>query len=227
MQESLRQLFRRHVAREVDAYARLVNGPIPFRSRHVPVELVVAFETIDGALDAISDHVGKLPRDRPVGVSDADEETPVFGPGFEAQRSASAVRDSQDPQADGIGRPDRDSREGFRSGVPHGDGSKDAVPLEHAEVDVDGLGHEDRPIGVEKDRDVELADLDGRRIEGESQEPRQEKRGLAHGQSATLGAGRSPASAWKNERVSKPRTPARRLAGKTSCLVLKSRTTAL
>lgn len=99
--------------------------------------------------------------------------------------------------------------------------------FELAEVDADGLGDEDRAIGVEENRDVELPDLDGRRIQPEREYPGGKKSGPPHGQGSTVAALRSPASAWKKERVSNPRMPARRFAGKTSCPVLKSRTTAL
>lgn len=51
---------------------------------------------IDGALYSIGDDVGELPRDRAVGVSDADEEAPIFGPGGERKGLPRTVGDAQD-----------------------------------------------------------------------------------------------------------------------------------
>ncbi len=221
------QILGANLDRKVDAHLRLEDGPVPLRSRHVPVELVVRFEPVDGALDAVCDHVRLLSRHRPVGVSDSDEDAPIFGPGRVSKRPPLAIDDAEDPQPDRVPRAHGEPGHGFRSRVAHGNGSEDAVLLLVEEIDLDGLGHEERAVRVEEDGNVELIDLARTRAYGRDQKSREEKRDSRHVQSRTLTASRSEASAWKKERVWKPRKPARRFEGKTSCLVLKSRTTAL
>ena len=121
----------------------------------------MTLETVDGSLDPVGDGVGQLFGNRPVGIADPNEEVGAFLAGRERDRFLLTVLDVHHLEPDGVSRCHRDAAKGLRSLVVDGNGPKDAVLSQVAEVDLDALGHDERAVGGDAYRDVEPADLDG------------------------------------------------------------------